>query len=211
MPVKLLIVDDHEIIRRGLLSLFSGDPGIRVCGEAAGAEEAVRQARMLKPDVVLLDVRLKDEDGLDIIKRLRKVCPGARVVILSAFDNPTYVARAVSAGAHDYLLKSATRAELIASVNGAAAGASPARSGQLKRMASSMAKREPATTGGVQLTPREGQTLRLVAMGLSNQEIADSLEISVETVKEHVQNLLRKLSLNDRTQAAVWALRHGLG
>ncbi|MEX0669103.1 MAG: response regulator transcription factor [Pirellulales bacterium] len=209
MALKLLIVDDHEIVRQGLISLF-GDSGIRVCGEAASAEEAVRQARKHKPDVVLLDVRLKDDDGLDVIKRLRAACPAVRVVILSAFDNPTYVARAVSAGAHDYLLKTATRLELIASVTGATTGASPTRSGQLKRMANSMAKREPATGGGVQLTPREAQVLRLVAMGLSNQEIADSLEISVETVKEHVQNMLRKISVNDRTQAAVWALRHGL-
>ena len=199
MALKLLIVDDHEIVRQGL-----------ICGEAASAEEAVRQARKHKPDVVLLDVRLKDDDGLDVIKRLRAACPAVRVVILSAFDNPTYVARAVSAGAHDYLLKTATRQELIASVTGAATGASPTRSGQLKRMVNSMAKREPATSGGVQLTPREAQVLRLVAMGLSNKEIADSLEISVETVKEHVQNILRKISLNDRTQAAVWALRHGL-
>lgn len=209
MALKLLIVDDHEIVRQGLISLF-GDSDIRVCGEAASAEEAVRQARKHKPDVVLLDVRLKDDDGLDVIKRLRTACPAVRVVILSAFDNPTYVARAVSAGAHDYLLKTATRQELIASVTGAATGASPTRSGQLKRMVNSMAKREPATSGGVQLTPREAQVLRLVAMGLSNKEIADSLEISVETVKEHVQNILRKISLNDRTQAAVWALRHGL-
>ena len=209
MALKLLIVDDHEIVRQGLISLF-GDSDIRVCGEAASAEEAVLQARKHKPDVVLLDVRLKDDDGLDVIKRLRAACPAVRVVILSAFDNPTYVARAVSAGAHDYLLKTATRQELIASVTGAATGASPTRSGQLKRMVNSMAKREPATSGGVQLTPREAQVLRLVAMGLSNKEIADSLEISVETVKEHVQNILRKISLNDRTQAAVWALRHGL-
>ena len=209
MALKLLIVDDHEIVRQGLISLF-GDSDIRVCGEAASAEEAVRQARKHKPDVVLLDVRLKDDDGLDVIKRLRAACPAVRVVILSAFDNPTSVARAVSAGAHDYLLKTATRQELIASVTGAATGASPTRSGQLKRMVNSMAKREPATSGGVQLTPREAQVLRLVAMGLSNKEIADSLEISVETVKEHVQNILRKISLNDRTQAAVWALRHGL-
>ena len=164
MALKLLIVDDHEIVRQGLISLF-GDSDIRVCGEAASAEEAVRQARKHKPDVVLLDVRLKDDDGLDVIKRLRAACPAVRVVILSAFDNPTYVARAVSAGAHDYLLKTATRQELIASVTGAATGASPTRSGQLKRMVNSMAKREPATSGGVQLTPREAQVLRTRSLG----------------------------------------------
>ena len=160
--------------------------------------------------MILLDVLLESGDSLDAVKRLRAAVPGTKVVMLSAFDNPTYVARAVSAGAHDYLLKTASRAELIAAVTGAADGSPPSRAGELKRMASSMAKRDAAVSGGIPLTPRETQVLRLVAMGLSNQEIADSLEISVETVKEHVQNLLRKTSLNDRTQAAVWALRQGI-
>ena len=209
MPTKLLIVDDHDVVRQGLSSLFK-DSDVRICGEAKTADDAVRAARKLKPDVVLLDVLLGAADSLDAIKRVRAAAPDARVVMFSAFDNPTYVARAVSAGAHDYILKTATRAEVIATVTGAAQGALPARFGELRRMATTMARREAATSGGVQLTPRETQVLRLVAMGLSNQEIADSLDISVETVKEHVQNLLRKISLNDRTQAAVWALRHGL-
>ncbi|NBW87655.1 MAG: DNA-binding response regulator, partial [Planctomycetia bacterium] len=126
-------------------------------------------------------------------------------------DNPTYVARAVSAGAHDYVLKTASRQELIAAVTGAATGAPPTRGGELRRVAGEMSKRASATDSGVPLTPRETQVLRQIAMGLANQEIADALEISVETVKEHVQNLLRKISVSDRTQAAVWALRHGLG
>jgi len=207
MIVKVLIVDDHEVVRRGLVSLLKESP-VRVCGEASGADEAVRLAR--KPDVILLDVLLDGGDSLDSLKRLRAAAGDARIVMLSAFDNPTYVARAVSGGAHDYLLKTATRSEIIAAITGAAQGATPTRSGQLRRMASTMSRREAASSGGVQLTPRETQVIRLVAMGLSNQEIADSLEISVETVKEHVQNLLRKISLGDRTQAAVWALRHGL-
>jgi DNA-binding NarL/FixJ family response regulator len=117
----------------------------------------------------------------------------------------------VSAGAHDYVLKTASRSDLIGAVTNAAAGDEPSRSGELRKVAKAMAKREAATDSGVPLTPRETQVLRQIAMGLANQEIADALEISVETVKEHVQNLLRKISVNDRTQAAVWALRHGLG
>jgi DNA-binding NarL/FixJ family response regulator len=206
----VLIADDHELVRKGLVSLFQGSP-VKICGEAASDEEAVRQARKLKPDVVLLDVRLGEADGLDVVKRIRSAAPDARVVMLSAFDNPTYVARAVAAGAHDYLLKTVSRDELIAAVEGAAAGETPARVGELRRMAGQMASRERSKNKDVSLTPRETQVLRLIAMGLSNQEIADALEISVETVKEHVQNLLRKLALGDRTQAAVWALRHGLG
>jgi DNA-binding NarL/FixJ family response regulator len=130
--------------------------------------------------------------------------------MFSAYENPTYVARSVSAGAHDYLVKTATRTEIVAAIARAAEGSAPARTGALRRVAGEMAKREAPTDARLPLTPRETQVLRHVAMGLSNKEIADSLEISVETVKEHVQNLLRKVSLADRTQAAVWAIRQGL-
>jgi DNA-binding NarL/FixJ family response regulator len=206
----ILIADDHDVVRKGLISLFEGS-GVRVCGEAATTEETLKQAKKLKPDVVILDVRFGDADGLDVIRRIRAASPQARVVMFTAFDNPTYVARAIAAGAHDYLLKTADRAEVLDAVNGAAAGEPPSRSGQLRRMAGQMARRDTSTDLGIPLTPREIQVLRLITMGLANQEIADALKISVETVKEHVQNLLRKLSVNDRTQAAVWALRHGLG
>ena len=162
MPIKVLIADDHEVARRGLASLLKDSPA-RVVGEAETPAEAIRMTRRLKPDVVLLDVRFGDEDGLDAIKKIRAAAQGVRVVMFSAYENPTYVARSVSAG-----------------------------------------------DARLPLTPRETQVLRHVAMGLSNKEIADSLEISVETVKEHVQNLLRKVSLADRTQAAVWAIRQGL-
>lgn len=209
MAITVLIADDHEVVRQGLTSLFKNSD-VRIVGAASTGEEAVRLSRRLKPAVVLLDVRLGTEDGLDAIKRIRNASAASRIVVLSAFDNPTYVARAVSAGAHDYILKSATWAEILAAVTGAAAGASPTRAGELQRVASSMADRTVSPTAGVPLTPRETQVLRLVAMGLSNREIGDALEISIETVKEHVQNLLRKVELNDRTQAAVWAIRHGL-
>lgn len=207
---SVLIVDDHEVVRRGLASLFA-DSAVRVCGEAATADEAVRQARKHKPDVVLLDVRLGEADGLEAVKRIRSAASAAKVVMLSAFDNPTYVARAVAAGAHDYLLKTISRADLIAAVKAAAANDPATRSGELRRVAAQMSRREKSDATGVLLTARETQVLRLIAMGLANQEIADALEISIETVKEHVQNLLRKLGVGDRTQAAVWALRHGLG
>ena len=209
MSITVLIADDHEIVRHGLTSVFKGSD-LRIAGVAMTGQEAVRLARRHKPDVVLLDVRLGAEDGLDVIKRIRSAATATRVVVLSAFDNPTYVARAVSAGAHDYLLKSATRAEIVAAVNAAAAGEAPSRAGELLRVATSMASKELPPDTDVPLTPRETQVLRLVAMGLSNREIADALAISVETVKEHVQNLLRKVAVSDRTQAAVWAIRHGL-
>ncbi len=209
MAVTVLVVDDHEVVRRGIASLVAGSD-IQLVAEAADGDEATKLARKHKPDVVLLDVRMEGKDGLESIRRIRSAAPNTRVVMLSAFDSTTYVARAVSAGAHDYVLKSASRKELLDAVTGAAQGTSPSRSGEFRRIAGAMAQRQATSRGDVPLTPRESQVLRLIAMGLSNKEIGDSLEISIETVKEHVQNLLRKIALEDRTQAAVWAIRHGL-
>lgn len=209
MPISVVIIDDHEVVRHGLVSLFR-ESSIRIVAEAADIDGGVRAVRKSKPAVVLLDVRIGEADGLEAIKRIRSASTASRVVVLSAFDNPTYIARAVSAGAHDYVLKTASRAQIIEAVTNAAAGRQPARASEMRRVAGTMANKAPLVDSDVQLTPRESQVLRLIAMGLSNQEIADSLQISIETVKEHVQNLLRKMALNDRTQAAVWAIRHGI-
>jgi DNA-binding NarL/FixJ family response regulator len=208
-PIRVLIVDDHAIIRQGLASVFNGS-GIQIVGEATDADEAVRLARKLQPHVVLLDVRLESSDGLNAIKAIVAASGDSRIVMLSTFDSTTYIARAISAGAHDYLLKTASRQELIDGVTNAASGTPPPRSGEYRRMVRSMSDKTVPDELEVPLTPRETQVLRLVSLGLSNQEIADPLAISIETVKEHVQNLLRKLSVGDRTQAAVWAIRHGV-
>ncbi|NBW96717.1 MAG: DNA-binding response regulator [Planctomycetia bacterium] len=209
MATTLLVVDDHEMVRRGIRDMLAGSD-VEVVAEAPDGDAAVTAARRHKPDVVLLDVRLGDTSGLDAIKRIRSSAPQSRVVMLSAFDNPTYVARAISAGAHNYIVKTATRRELLDAIQGAARNAPPARSGEFRRVAGAMASRDASGDADVPLTPRELQVLRQVALGLSNSEIADSLEISIETVKEHVQNMLRKTALGDRTQAAVWAIRHGI-
>lgn len=209
MALTVLVADDHDVIREGIRSMLESS-AIKIVGGAATPADAIKLARKHKPDVVLLDVRMGEQDGLDAIRRLRAAAPKTRVVVFSAFDNPTYVARAVAAGAHDYLLKTVDRETLVASLQGAVNGEPPTRAGMLRGMATSMAKREATADASVPLTPRELQALRLVAMGLSNREIADAMSISVETVKEHVQNMLRKTALHDRTQAAVWAIRNGL-
>ena len=209
MAITVLVADDHEVIRRGVEVLLESSH-FRVVASAATVAQLVRLARKHQPDVVLLDVRLGDEDGLDAIRRVRSAAPKTRSVVFSAFDNPTYVARAVAAGANDYLLKTADRDTLLAALDNAVADGPPTRTGMLRSVAASMTKRDAPGDANVPLTPRELQTLRLIAMGLSNREIADTMGISVETVKEHVQNMLRKTSLHDRTQAAVWALRNGL-
>jgi DNA-binding NarL/FixJ family response regulator len=209
MAVKVVIADDHELVRRGLAGLLAGTD-VKIVGEAASGEEAVKVSKKTKPDVVLLDIRMGGMDGLEALRKLRSELPNVRCVMLSTFDNPTYVARAVAAGAHDYMLKGCTRAELITSITGAAAGQLPMRAGELRRVATTMANRVQAPDPDIPLTQRETQVLRHMALGLSNKEIAQSLTISVETVKEHVQNILRKIAVTDRTQAAVWAVRRGL-
>ncbi|MFM7207083.1 MAG: response regulator [Planctomycetaceae bacterium] len=209
MAVKVVIADDHEVVRRGLVSLLTG-PEVTIVGQAASGDEALKVAKKTKPQVVLLDVRMPGVDGLAALEKIRAQIPGVKVVMLSTFDNPTYVARAVAAGAHDYVLKGCTRAELVKSITAAAAGEQPAKVGELRRVATTMANRASGTDPDIPLTARELQVLRHMALGLSNKEIASSLTISVETVKEHVQNILRKLSVSDRTQAAVWAVRRGV-
>ena len=209
MSIRLLVCDDHEVIRTGLKSLLAGSD-IEIIAEAANGKEAVEQAEAHRPDVVLLDIRMPDGDGLSTLEKLRATVPDSCVVMLSTYDNPTYIARAVALGANDYVLKGSTREAIVATITAAAEGESPSRSGELRRVAGAMKIRQVLDDDEVPLTQRETQVLRHVALGLSNKEIGRSLEISVETVKEHVQNILRKIAVSDRTQAAVWAVRRGL-
>jgi DNA-binding NarL/FixJ family response regulator len=204
------VADDHQVVRTGLASLFAGTD-VKIVAEAANGAEAVKLAMKHKPDVALLDIRMPDSDGLEALDKIHRELPNVRVVMLSTYDNPTYVARAVALGASDYVLKGASRQELISTITAAAQGKAPTQRGELHRVAGAMSK-HPATNGSndVPLTTRETQVLRHVALGLSNKEIGRSLSISIETVKEHVQNILRKISVTDRTQAAVWAVRKGL-
>lgn len=209
MSIKVLVADDHEVVRQGLISLFNGSD-IKVVGEAKDGEEAVVLARKFRPQVVLLDIRMPQADGLTTLEKLRSEMPETKVVMLSTYDNPTYVARAVALGASDYVLKGSSRQELISAVTAAANGEAPSKVGELRRVAGAMATRQASADEDVPLTNRETQVLRHMALGLSNKEIGRSLTISIETVKEHVQNILRKIAVSDRTQAAVWAVRRGL-
>ncbi len=209
MTVRLLVADDHEVIRTGLATLLAGTD-IEIVAEAATGKEAIEKAQQCNPDVILLDIRMPDGDGLSTLEKLRTAVPDSYVVMLSTYDNPTYIARAVALGASDYVLKGSSRDDLVTTITTAAAGESPSRAGELRRVASAMKVRQVIDDDEVPLTQRETQVLRHVALGLSNKEIGRSLEISVETVKEHVQNILRKIAVSDRTQAAVWAVRKGL-
>ena len=209
MSVKLLVCDDHQVIRTGLASLFAGSD-IEIIGEAENGKETLRLAQKLKPEVILLDIRMPDGDGLSTLEKLRAKVPESKVVMLSTYDNPTYIARAVALGASDYVLKGSCRDDIVATIISVAQGDAPSKTGELKKIATAMKVRATVDDDDGPLTQRETQVLRHVALGLSNREIGRSLEISVETVKEHVQNILRKIAVSDRTQAAVWAVRKGL-
>jgi DNA-binding NarL/FixJ family response regulator len=186
------------------------DSDIEIVGEAATGNQAVEQARKLVPDIVLMDIRMTDGDGLSAMEELHRDLPQVKVVVLSTYDNPTYMARAHALGAADYVLKGADREVLVATILAVAAGEIPSKHAELRKVAGTMATRQKQADSDVALTQRETQVLRHLALGLSNREISQSLNISIETVKEHVQHLLRKMDVTDRTQAAVWAVKHGL-
>ena len=207
--VRVLVVDDHEVVRRGLASLFLGTV-VEIAATAATAADALDVVKQTEVDVVLLDVRLPGQDGLEALGKLKADQSDLVVVMLSAFDNPTYVARSVALGASDYVLKTAARSDIVEAIERASRGEQPVDHSLLHRIRSGMSQRRDARSDDTPLTNREFQVLRHVALGLSNREIGAALGISVETVKEHVQNILRKLNVGDRTQAAVLAVRRGL-
>ena len=207
MSISVLIVDDHAIVRRGLKSMFEGS-GVNIVGEASDGDDALAQTLSLKPDVVLLDIRMQRTDGLLALKKIREESPDTRVMILSTYDNPTYVARSVALGAKDYVLKGSSRDTLINRIRDVAADRPPNEDSILHTVKETMSQRK--IKSDFPLTNRELQVLKHIALGLSNREIGSSLGISVETVKEHVQNILRKINAVDRTQAAVYAWQKGI-
>ncbi len=209
MTIKLLVVDDHEVVRSGLKTLLNGTD-IKIVGEASTGEQAVRLALKHEPDVVLMDIRMPEGDGLNALGRIKLDRPNMPILMFSTYDNPTYVARAVALGASGYLLKSASREKLIEGIHIAASGESAWTRDELRRVTGALATPRLAADVEVPLTQRESEVLRQLAFGLTNKEIALALHISYETVKEHVQHILRKIGVSDRTQAAVWAVRKGL-
>ncbi len=209
MAIKLLIADDHQVVRSGLKSLVAGTD-IEVVAEAANGEEAVRLTEKIKPDLVLLDIRMPDVDGLTALGRIKMNNPAMSIIMLSTYDNPTYIARAVALGASGYLLKGSTRDELLAAIRKVAGGEDAWTRDELRRVTGALATPRMAADVEVPLTQRESEVLRQLAFGLTNKEIGQALGISYETVKEHVQHILRKIGVTDRTQAAVWAVRKGL-
>jgi len=215
--IRLVIADDQELVRLGLRLVLQAQDGLDVVGEAADGEEAVRVVRELRPDVVLMDVRMPVLDGISAVRRLtgdETLDPPPRVVMLTTFDLDEYVFGALRAGAAGFLLKDASRERLVDAVRVVHAGDALLSPSVTRRLVEDYARRsdpiEPPERVVAALTPRELETLGLVARGLSNAEIAARLVVSEATVKSHVGSLLAKLGLRDRVQAVVFAYEHGL-
>ncbi|MCG8583748.1 MAG: response regulator transcription factor [Pirellulales bacterium] len=209
MSIRVLVADDHEVVRRGLVELFEGTD-IKVVGEATAGPQVLTLVHTHKPDLILLDIRMPEGDGLDALSRLQMEHPETPVLVLSTYDNPAYIAKAVALGASGYVCKGADREKLFDAIRDVAAGKSAWSRTDLRRVTGAMVAPRLPPTVDVPLTQRETDVLMQIAEGRTNQEAAEQLGISIETVKEHVQNLLRKIGVRDRTQAAVWAVRCGL-
>jgi len=204
-PIRVLIVDDHPVVRDGLRGMFSGEPGFEVAGEAADGGEAVALAQSLQPDVILMDLHMPNVDGVSAIRQLAEQGSEARVLVLTTYDQDSYVLPAIEAGATGYLLKDAPREELLRAVRAVAQGEtilSPSVAGRLVDQV-----RNPQQDA---LSQRELEILALVAAGTTNREIARELFISEATVKTHLLHIYEKLEVPDRAAAVAEAFKRGL-
>ena len=211
---RVLIADDDDLMRAGLVELLSVDPAIEIVGEAATGREAVQSTRRLWPDVVLMDVRMPDLDGIAATRELARVAPAAKVLILTTFEQDDYVFDGLRAGASGFLLKRTRPEELIAAVHAVAAGDSLLSPSVTRRVIDRLAQQPTPNLADRakldQLTAREREVLELVARGLSNREIAAALVVEESTIRTHVKRVLGKLGLRDRIQAVIYAYENGL-
>jgi two-component system, NarL family, response regulator LiaR len=208
--IRVLIVDDHVIVREGLRTLLQRISGIELVGEAADGEEAVRQTLALWPDVVLLDLRMPRKDGVAAIKELRAASLEVRILVLTSYDDDDSVFSAIKAGAHGYLLKDSHPEQLVQAIRDVQSGASALHPSIARKVLLEINRPPDLPPVEQPLTERELEVLQLVAQGLSNQDIARRLVIGERTVATHVRNILSKLHLASRTQAALYAIRAGV-
>src|SRR5215217_2741801 len=217
---RLVLADDHHLLRRGFKSLLSGEPDLEVVGEASTGLEAIEMCRRLGPDLILMDVRMPEMDGITATRRIKQDQPDVSVLVVTIHENPDYLLEALDAGAAGYVLKDAPAQRLINAVYRTLNGESPlnqelatrllrrlAEEKQQKSYMSPSKRRDPL---GEALTPRETEVLALLTTGQTNQQIAQTLTISKGTAKVHVERIIRKLGVSDRTQAAVRAIELGL-
>ncbi len=200
--IRVLVVEDHNVVRQGLVALLKAVEGLEVVGEAADGVEAIAQFRRHQPAITLIDLRLPRMGGVEVIQHVRAEWPQARFIVLTTYDGDEDIYRALKAGAKAYLLKGMTSEELIATIQAVHAGKS--------RIPPAIAERLAERMGAEELTQREFQVLEQIVYGKSNKEIAAELEVSEATVKTHINSLLGKMGVTDRTQAATTAIRRGI-
>jgi DNA-binding NarL/FixJ family response regulator len=213
-PVRVLLVDDDDLMRAGLKAVLSSDDAVEVVGEAGDGRAAIEQARRAQPDLVLMDVRMPDLDGISATREILATSSSVRVVILTTFEEDDYIFGALSAGASGFLLKRTGPEELLAAIHTVAAGDSLLSPSVTRTVIDRMARQPTPQIGSGrmldELTPREREVLDLLARGLSNGEIANELVIEESTVKTHVKRILMKLQLRDRIQAVIFAYESGV-
>jgi DNA-binding NarL/FixJ family response regulator len=224
-PARILIADDHDLVRDGYQRMMDREPDLEVVGEASNGREAVELCRKLRPDLVLMDVRMPEMDGLEATREIKGELPTTSVLVVTTYDNPDYLFEAVEAGAAGYVLKDAPKRQLLNAVRRTLSGESPLNQELAMQLISRFTSepRGPAAQAGVPkprgaaaaapreaLTPRELEILRLLAQGKSNPQIARELVISRLTAKTHVERIIRKLGVSDRTQAALRAIELGM-
>jgi DNA-binding NarL/FixJ family response regulator len=211
---RVLIADDDDLMRAGLVELLSGDPALEIVGEASSGREAVERSRRLGPDVVLMDVRMPDLDGIAATRELARAAPDVRVLILTTFEQDDYVFGALRAGASGFLVKRTRPEELIAAVHTIAAGDSLLSPSVTRRVIDRMAQQPTPDLADQakldELTAREREVFELAARGLSNREIAAALVVEESTIRTHVKRILMKLGLRDRVQIVIFAYETGI-
>lgn len=207
--IKVLLVDDHEMVRMGLAAYLSTEEGIEVVGEASNGDEGVQLTKKLRPDIILMDLVMDQKDGVEATKEVLSIQPDVKVIVLTSFIDDAKVYPVIEAGAFSYLLKTSRAQEIVQAIKQAYRGQAVFESevtSKMMRRFNSAANSHPH----LQCTKREMEILKLIGEGKSNQDIADELFIGIKTVKTHVSNILNKLVVDDRTQAAVYAHRHNL-
>lgn len=207
-PIRVMVVDDHEMVRKGLISYLLTEPDIELVAEASSGREAVRIAREKRPDVILMDLIMENGNGIEATKEILSFYPECKIIIITSYYDDEQVFPAIEAGALSYLLKTARADEVISAIRKAMKGETVIEPKVANKMLNRLRPKERMPHDD--LTEREMEVLMLIAEGMTNQEISEELFIGIKTVKTHVSNILNKLNVQDRTQAAIYANRHGL-
>jgi DNA-binding NarL/FixJ family response regulator len=208
--IKILIVDDHPVVREGIGSMLKREPDFKIVGEAINGLEAIERVRELSPDVVLMDLRMPEMDGVEAITKIKEEKPEVKFIILTTYSDDEYIFKGIAAGARAYLLKDAPREELFKAIRAVSRGESLIQPVVASRLLDRLAELSKKTPSAEMLSERELEVLRLMASGVSNKDIAEQLSITQSTVKTHITSIFQKLNVTTRTEAVTTALRKGM-